>query len=127
MSIQDANRSRRLALAALLALVNGQPTSELIQEAVKRFRVSPRTVEDGLADLEWGGYIERVPRGSGDRRIHHIWITDKGCGALHDFDLGLDLATLPYRHRQFLKVLADPLHPATILAKTESFRREFRE
>ena len=78
MARGDPGHSRKIDLVTLLGLVQGQPTRELVDQAMRLFMVTARAVRQAIADLDWDGYLRRPLEGQG--RV--IIVTKKGQQAL---------------------------------------------
>jgi hypothetical protein len=115
--------SRKIELRRLLGLVEGQAVSAVIEEAMAVFGVGTRSVEQTVADLEWGGYLERQRVGEQARRSDLVVLTEKGRRAVVDAAVATDLISLPQRHRNYRAALRDSGHPDHVEAMLIEWRR----
>ena len=119
-----AGRPRKLLLLCVLELVRGQTVTALISEAVQRFHVSYRLVEQALSMLEWGGFIIRPRSQDGDKRVRTVCLTERGTMALSDPVVGFDLILLPVRYRERGSESLEVPDASAIRAKAEAWRVE---
>ena len=121
MTRGELGHSRKIDMRALLALVDDQPGSTLVERAMYMFHVGARAVEQALADLAWGGYVVRQPDGG-----EVVALTSLGRLALTDGLAADELVSLPKRHRTFRSALRDSDHPDHGQALLDEWRREIR-
>jgi len=78
----------------------GQRSWYLKTLAMLTYPVGERTVEQGLFDLEWGGFLTRTRARDRDKRERTVTLTAKGRRALVDPAMAPELDSLAMRHRQ---------------------------
>lgn len=116
--------SRKIDSRILLGLVDGQEVGALTTQAMDVFGVVARSIRQALADLEWGGYIERRQAGKQARSSDTVLLTRKGGRALVDDAVAADLLGLPQRHRVYRAALRESGHPDHVRAMLAEWRRE---
>jgi hypothetical protein len=121
MARGDLGHSRRIDLAGVLALVNGQETGRLLDQVMAAYAVGRRSARQVLADLAWGGYVVRQPDGG-----KVVALTSLGRSALTDDLVADELVSLPKRHRLHRSALRDIDHPDHAQALLDEWRREIR-
>jgi hypothetical protein len=118
MARGDLGHSRRVDLAGVLALVNGQETGRLLDQVEQAYGVGRRSARQALADLVWGGYLVRQPdEGKG------VALTSLGRSALTDDLVADELLSLPKQHRTYLAARRDTGHPDHAEALVDRWRR----
>lgn len=112
-----------MPLRGLLELaVEDQRTWYLKTLAMLAYPVVERTVEQGLSDLEWGGYLTRTRARKGDKRARIVSITPLGRKAISEPLFNEALDSLPHRHRTQSAYPHDPALDQRMRRVWEGFR-----